>query len=300
MRRAEAFSPAHVTGFFQIMDRSRDLLKMGSKGAGISISRGVRTSVHVERSTTTSCKVSINDEVSDSAVVTMDVLNRFLSLVEGNHRIFVKHHVDVPIGQGFGSSGAGALSLALALNEIFNLNLSRFEAAQVAHVAEAKCKTGLGTVIGETFGGLEIRLKAGAPGVGEIRRIPASRDYVVACLFSKPISTRRILTSSIYRKRINQLGGKLTAELAVHPNPFKFMVLSRKFAEHLGLIPKSLRPILDETDRAGLTFSMAMLGESLFALIKRDRVREIRKILDKKSVSSMVITEIDRKGARLL
>jgi len=44
-----------------------------------------------------------------------------------------------------------------------------------------------------------------------------------------------------------------------------------------------------------------MLGESLFALIKRDRVREIRKISGKQSIlSNMMITEIDRKGARLL
>ena len=299
MRRVEAFSPAHITGFFQIMDRSKDLLRVGSRGAGVSISLGVTTSVHVERSTETSCKVSINGEMSNSAVVTMHVLNHFLSMVEGSHRILVKHQVDVPIGQGFGSSGAGALSLALALNEVFNLNLSRLEAAQIAHAAEVKCKTGLGTVIGETFGGLEIRLKAGAPGVGEIRQIPISRDFLVACLFSKPISTRRILTSDIYRRRINEMGGKLTAELAAHPMPSKFMVLSRKFAEHLGLISNSLRPILHETDKAGLTLSMAMLGESLFALIKRDRVREIRKILDKRSIS-MVVTEIDRTGARLL
>jgi pantoate kinase len=95
------------------------------------------------------------------------------------------------------------------------------------------------------------------------------------------------------------MGGKLTAELAAHPAPLKFMVLSRKFAEHLGLISNSLRPILDETDKAGSTFSMAMLGESLFALIKPDQVREIREILDKRSIS-MVVTEIDRKGARLL
>jgi pantoate kinase len=223
-------------------------------------------------------------------------------MVEGRHRILVAHRVDIPIGQGFGSSGAGALSLALALNEVFKLNLTRLEAAQIAHIAEVKCRTGLGTVIGETFGGLEIRLKPGAPGVGEIRRIPISRDFVVACLYSRPISTKRVLTSNVYRQRVNEIGGKLTAELAAHPAPTKFMELSRRFAEHLGLISNRLRRILDETDKAGLTFSMAMLGESLFALVKRDQVTEIRNIFNKKPVlcSNMVMMEIDRKGARLL
>ena len=302
MRDAEAFSPAHITGLFQILDRSKNLLKVGSKGAGVSVTLGVTTSVRVESSATTSCRILINGERSDTALVSKQVLNCFLSMVEGSHRILVEHRVAVPIGQGFGSSGAGALSLALALNEAFKLNLPRLEAAQIAHVAEVKCKTGLGTVIGETFGGLEIRLKPGAPGVGEIRRIPISHDYVVVCLYSKPISTKRILTSGLYRQRVNEVGGKLTAELAKHPTPAKFMGLSRKFAEHLGLISNRLRPILDETDKAGITFSMAMLGESLFALIKLDQVTEIRKIFDKKSTlsSNMVITDIDRKGARLL
>ena len=70
-----------------------------------------------------------------------------------NFEIIVEHHVEVPLGAGFGTSGAAALSLALALNEALSLGLSKIEAAQLAHVAEVECKTGLGTVIAETFGG---------------------------------------------------------------------------------------------------------------------------------------------------
>jgi pantoate kinase len=223
-------------------------------------------------------------------------------MVKGNYRILVAHHVDVPIGQGFGSSGAGALSLALALNQIFNLNLTRLEAAQIAHIAEVKCKTGLGTVIGQTFGGLEVRLKAGAPGVGEIRKIPIRQDYVVACLYSRPISTKRILTNKVYRQRINEMGGKLVAELTEHPVHANFMALSRKFAEHLGLISTRMRRVLDETDKAGRTFSMAMLGEAIFAIVKRDQVAEISKIFNRNADlrENMFITEIDHEGARLL
>jgi len=75
--------------------------------------------------------------------------------------IIIKHSINVPIGAGFGTSGAAALSLALALNEVFDLGMSKIEAAQLAHIAEVECKTGLGTVAAETFGGLEIRVKPG-------------------------------------------------------------------------------------------------------------------------------------------
>jgi mevalonate kinase len=58
-----------------------------------------------------------------------------------NFEVTVDHHLEVPIGAGFGTSGAAALSLALALNNIFGLGMSKAEAAQIAHVAEIKCKT---------------------------------------------------------------------------------------------------------------------------------------------------------------
>lgn len=295
MKKAEAFSPAHITGFFQIFDRSPDPLRVGSKGAGVSVSSGVTTSVLVKKSSENSFKITINGHAAKPAAVSRRVVKHFLSMVGGSYRILVAHHVDVPIGQGFGASGAGALSSALALNEAFNLNLTRLEAAQVAHIAEVKCNTGLGTVIGETFGGLEIRLKPGAPGVGKIRKIPVSQDYVVVCLHSRPMSTKSIITNVNYRRNINNIGSGLGAELAAHPTPANFMKISRKFAEHLGLISSRLRTILDETDKAGLTFSMAVLGESIFTIIRRNRVAQVTQIFDNTLLWNTLIMNIDQK-----
>lgn len=302
LREAQAFSPGHITGFFQICDHPNDPLLKGSRGAGISIARGVTTRVHVEKSAKTSVKILINGDVTNSAMVSEHVVNAFLSLAGGSHKVLVEHDVKVPIGCGFGSSGAGALSLALALNEVLNLNLSRLEAAQIAHIAEVECKTGLGTVIAETFGGLEIRVKTGAPDEGEIKSIPISDNYAVAYLNFGPISTREILTSEASRQRINKFGGALVDELVGHPTPSNFMVLSRKFAEHVGLISKRLRAVLEEADGAGLTCSMAMLGESGFTVVKRDQTKEVQEIFSKHASSErcLVVADIDFKGARLL
>jgi pantoate kinase len=302
LREAKAFSPAHITGFFQICDRIENPLSKGSRGAGVSIRLGTTTKVRVEKSAKTHVHITINGNAASSALVSERVINSFLSLVEGNYKVLVDHDVEVPIGCGFGSSGAGALSLALALNHVFGLNLSRLEAAQLAHRAEVECNTGLGTVIAETFGGLEIRVKPGAPGIGEIESVPLNGDYIVISLSFGSIPTRGILTSEVSRRRINEVGGDFVNRLVRCPTVPNFMKLSRKFAEHVGLISKRLRTVLEETDSAGFMCSMAMLGETVFSIVKRKEIREIHKIFSKHATfqGDLIVAEIDTEGARLL
>jgi len=301
MREFAAFCPGHITGIFQICDQSADPLKEGSRGAGVSIAKGVTTRVRIRSSSKNSFKIRINGKTK-SAKVSERVINAFFSRVEKNYRITVDHDVEVPIGSGFGSSGAGSLSSALALNEAFGCGLSLIEAAQVAHIAEVECKTGLGTVIAETSGGLEIRTKPGGPGVGQVKTIPIEGNYVMACLSFGPISTKEVLTNEKIRERINEFGGKLLDQLIAESKPHVFMNLSRKFAEYVGLISPRVRKVLREADSEGLTCSMAMIGESIFSLIRRDEVDKLVKIFRGHASSklSIIVTDIDFKGARLL
>jgi len=302
LNEAQAFSPGHITGFFQICDQPGDSLQKGSKGAGFSITRGVTTKVQIKRSAKTSIEIAINGNTAESAPVSKHVANSFLALAGGNYEVIIEHCVDIPIGCGFGSSGAGALSLSLALNEALGLNLSREEAAQIAHTAEVECKTGLGTVIAETYGGAEIRIKPGAPGIGQLKHIRVNRDHVTACLSFGPLATRDILTSKTAKQRINKLGGDLVERLVRHPTIPNFLEFSRMFAEHVGLISKRLRIVLNETDRAGLTCSMAMLGDTIFTIAKRDKIEKVKKILSRHVTSrgNIILAEIDTQGARLL
>ena len=302
MREFAAFSPGHITGIFRIHDQPEDPLKKGSWGAGVSIASGVTTRVHIRNSSRNSFKIRINGKSTRSAKVSEHVINTFFSRVKRNYEIIVDHDVEVPIGSGFGSSGAGALSLALALNEAFSVSLSRIEAAQVAHIAEVECKTGLGTVIAEASGGLEIRTEPGGPGVGEVRNIPVEDDYVVACVSFGPISTGEVLTDEELQQRINGFGGKLLDQLIAEPKPHTFMKFSREFAEQVGLISPRIRKILRETDSKELTCSMAMLGESVFSLVKKDKLDELLKIFRKHAPSehNIIVSGIDFQGAKLL
>jgi pantoate kinase len=250
-----------------------------------------------------SLQVKINGSASTSAEVSKHVVDAFLSQFKEmeNFEITVEHYAEVPIGAGFGTSGAGALSLALALNDVFGLGMSKIEAAQTAHVAEVECKTGLGTVIAEAFGGVEVRVKPGAPGIGEIKNVPIPKDYVMACLTFGPLSTKKFLTDEEIRKRVNEFGGKFVDKLIEEPNVTNFMNFSRQFAEHVGLITEKTRRILNATDNAKFICSMPMFGESVFTLIKQESLEELLKLFRKHGPDGKIIlSEIDFEGARLL
>jgi pantoate kinase len=303
MEEARAFAPCHITGFFQIFDETVRTLDAGSRGAGVSLSRGVETLVKVKRSAKNCSQVSINGIASESAIVSEHVLNTFSSRFNEmeNLETIVDHYVQVPLGAGFGTSGAAALSLALAFNEAHGLGLSKIEAAQIAHVAEVECKTGLGTVIAETFGGAEIRVKPGAPGIGEIEHVRVPKDTVVACLVFGPLSTKKLLSDQETRKRVNELGGKLVDRLVKEPNIANFMKLSRQFAEHVGLITSKIRKALNLADGTGSVCSMPMFGESVFTLAHGESLGELVKIFrEGGSGGRVLVSDVDFEGARVI
>jgi pantoate kinase len=303
MEEATAFAPCHITGFFQIFDKSAITLNVGSKGAGVSLSQGVKTIVKTKRSPKSFFQVSLNGVASDSVDVSEHVMKAFKASFKEmeNFEILIDHYTEVPSGAGFGTSGATALSLALALNQALDLSLSKIEAAQLAHIAEVECKTGLGTVLSETFGGAEIRVKPGAPGVGEIKHMPVPKDMMIASIVFGPLSTKNLLTDQKTRKRVNELGGKLVNKLLKEPTIANFLNLSRQFAEHLGLITEKTRNALNLADSTSLVCSMPMFGEAIFTVGKRESFKELFETLHKHDLDGQIlVSEIDFEGARVL
>jgi pantoate kinase len=300
--KATAFSPAHITGFFQIFDQPKNPLFKGSRGAGVSLTKGAKTTVRVKKSVKKSVKIRINGKPTETAEVSKSVADAFLSLVGARYQLAIEHEIDVPIGCGLGSSGAGSLSLALALNEALGLGLSKIEAAQLAHVAEVKHRTGLGTVISETFGGMEIRVKPGAPGIGEVKPVATDSNYVVACLPFGPLSTRKALSDPKLRRLINRYGGKLVDKLVTEPKVGKFLELSRGFAELTSLTSERVSKVLADADNEGFVCSMAIFGETVFSVVKQNEAEDLLKILrrHKQPQYDVINAQIDFKGARIL
>lgn len=306
MLKARAFSPGHITGFFQLCDDTPSPLRKGSRGAGVSLTHGVTTEVHIKKSHRNRATIRINKRRTRSAHVSERALNLFLSRVgiKENHIFEIDHCIGIPIGAGFGSSGAGALSLVFALNKAFKAGLSREEAAQIAHVAEVECKTGLGTVIGETFGGLEIRAEPGAPGIGRILRLRLEQDthdYRVVCLVFGPLSTKRLLQERRLRAALNRIGGELVDKIIKDQQVRRFMEYSREFAERTGLISSRIRPVLSRLDELPVRMSMLMFGEGVFGLVDSDTLKKVFAVFGEYSGRAAIITsEIDCKGVRVI
>lgn len=299
MKTATAFSPGHLTGIFQICDEPEDPLQKGARGAGVSIDRGVYTTVTAKPASMPSHTIKINSQVTSEAPVSEWVLRRLTPRASRPYRVVVEHRVEIPIGAGFSSSGAGALSLALALNEALDLGLSTLEAAQVAHKAEIECRTGLGSVLACLTGGLGITIEPGAPGIGRPVRFD-HRGLAVVYLHLGPIPTPSILLDPALRRRINELGGRLLEELHRDWSPSRFMELSRRFAEHLGLITPRLRGMLERADKEGWLCTMAMLGETLFTVLREEEAERLARILEEASGLEVIIAGIEGEGARLM
>jgi len=301
LKKVKAFAPAHITGFFTIDDKYKNPLKKGSLGGGFSLTKGVYTEVKVERNHKWRVNISINGSPA-KADVSLTLINEFSKLIEKPYNIDVTHTIELPVGAGYGTSGAGALGLSLALNEALNLGLSKVEAAQLAHLAEVKCRTGLGTVIAETFGGFEIRDKAGAPGMGSVRKFNWSKFKVVSLYFSA-LPTKSFLRDRKVRLRINKVGRKALKYFLIKPSAEAFTKISRMFADEVNIYTQRLRDVLSILDKFdGQKFSMNMFGEALFTLVKEDKVGDVLSYVNlfRKVGGETIISSIDSIGARII
>jgi len=263
---AKAFAPGHLTGFFIAEPSKPDPLWCGSRGAGLSLAKGVTTSVTILPESASFSPVLINGKETCEAVVTNTLLAFFKERVKlaQKCKIKVEHEIAIPIGAGFGSSGASALSLALALNEVFGRPLSKEETAQLAHLAELNCRTGLGTVLADTVGGLEIRIQAGAPGIGKVNAFPLPEGLRIGCFVFGPLSTPQALADKMTLQLLNALGEEKLAQLQANPTPANFIQLAAEFTQASGLLSPRLKNLLQALAREGIIASMAFFGEVAF------------------------------------
>jgi pantoate kinase len=299
MMEAKAFAPGHLTGVFQICTEGNDPLYWGARGSGVSITRGVHTHVIAEISRRPQQTIYINEEPMVDAHVSENVLNKYLTKNTRALDITIKHKVETPVIAGFGSSGGGALSLSLVLNEVMRTGLSRIEAAQIAHIAEIECKTGLGSVFAAENGGFGVLYKPGAPGIGKGILMEDTADLAVVYVYFGPIHTKEALSNPILIKKINHIGGGFVDELYKNLTPDLFMSLSRKFTDHIGLATKRIKSLFSYMDKHQHIFTMANFGEVAFTVQKREKSEEAVELLREYGVHPEICS-IDENGAILL
>ena len=296
---SKAFSPCNITGFFRIHDRPSDPLKIGSTGAGVALDQGVITSLRIRKASRSRFSVTFNKLPLYNPIVSKGVAQTFLRLDRSTWDVRVSHECPLPIERGYGTSGAGALGLALAMNEAMGLSLTRIEAAQIAHECEVKCRTGLGTVASVYVGGLTVRTTPGAPGIGVVRTIKTSPSLRVISASFGPMSTRTVLRSSLLKARVNVCGRSMVSQLLGQTTPEMFMRLSKRFADCLSLMSKRLTRATNILTENGVSSSMMMLGESLFCVIPYDLVPKARRIIRRVGLLP-VVSKVAWSGAKII
>ncbi|MFW9931027.1 MAG: pantoate kinase [Candidatus Thorarchaeota archaeon] len=278
-RTAQAFVPGHITGLFRIFGEHEDPLYRGSKGAGFSISAGTLTSVTIREQTEPSITIEYNNARIDAAV-TKTVVEQLMKAYDAILNVEVTHQSELPIGVGYGASGAGALGTALALSSLLDMDFDYIKAAQYAHSAEVVNHTGLGDVIAQTAGGLEVRTKPGAPGIGSVMNVPFPDGQSVVLAGSTSLETKKVLTNPEAQKRINRHGDSLIDDLIQDASLERIVNASRKFANAIGLMTPRIEDALEELDTHGYSLSsMVMLGDSVFCFCDESQIDHVSSIL---------------------
>ncbi len=299
---ATAFCPAHITGFFKahLDDNQDNLENLGSMGAGFSIKQGVTTRVKINTKDNqeSNFRITTKGYQSDKTDVSEFVLNEFLKHGEFSTKFFdIEHEISIPVGYGLGSSSAVALSLSFALDQVLKTKLDKTTIGQIAHNAEVNCKTGLGDVLASFHGGFEIRVKPGAPGIGNVEKIVTDKISIIMICFS-PISTNKFLKERL--SQINGLGGKMVNRLLESKNYEHFQDMSLEFAKYVDVMTPRMQKLVNELSDNNIKCGIAFFGETVFSMIPKENEDKVLKILEKYSDGIVIKSELDDSGARVL
>jgi len=269
---ATAFAPAHITGFFATMPDPAPV-KAGSVGCGLCLETGVTARVTTGTIRTSGTPDTTNTTGSGALIrlngeqIDLPTVEYVIGSMPGTRhfRLVVDLTADVPLGFGFGVSGAAALATALAVNADQGQGRTMEQAAAMAHSADVVNQTGMGDVAGQYAGGLVIRTAPGAPGIGTVEKVPV--DAVeVSWVCMGGISTSSVLDDEKTMQRINILGRQALKALLKRPGLEYFISLSRDFAFETGLVSPRAADAIEAVEAVGGLASMAMLGDTVFAL----------------------------------
>ena len=254
------FVPGHITGFFTIEDHDITL-KKGSCGAGFLMSRGVRTTI------SDSDELEIDVNQGDSTVI-----DEVLKIMEIDTDFKVTQDIQLPIGAGFGTSAASALSLTLALNEFLDLGYSTELCGQIAHMAEVNLGAGLGDVIAQTGYGLVLRVEPGAPGIGKIKSF--EHDVFIAWKTFGAIETSSVIQNPRHHQVISDVGLKYLEYFEEKPSLKNFLDFSNRFSNETKLMSDEVKNLVDYFNSRPdiLGSSMGMLGNTVFAFAQNEDV----------------------------
>ena len=258
---AHAFAPAHVTGLFVPASSGRDPRGRGSVGAGIVLDAGVHAVAELRPARRAS--VVIGADRPGPLSISREAAARLLGPRPFALRVRLRH--DLPVGQGFGTSAAGALATALAVARL--LGRTRGDAIEVAHLADLFGGGGLGGVAAILGGGLEVRTRPGIPPRGRILHRPFPYPIFLG-IAGRPLPSPRLLTDPVFLDRVRAAGSQALRRFGARPTATGFLAEAERFTDALGLAPPALVRLLAGLRSDGARAAQGMFGRSFFAVPK--------------------------------
>ena len=305
--------PHRISGFFEIVDEIKGTKienpeHIGSRGAGFNLSALGRTEILIEdldKGDISHCVIKINnEEVNEKAETTTFIFDTIKKLIKNPLTIRINHYFDLPVGCGYGASGAGALGAILGLDKILNLNLGILEKGRIAHIAEVVNRTGLGTVCGQLAGGLCMLKEPGYPCSFEV--IPIPKDIIVICGTFGMIHTKSILTDPELNKNIKEAGRNALSKLITEPSIHTFMKASRYFVEKTRILDilnlNEVKELIDGLNQLNIIGAcMNQLGRSVYAICRKKQEKEVIEVFQSfKPKIKIFHSSINKQGPQII
>lgn len=255
---SKAFAPANISCIFRVYEHKNPRW-MGSYGVGFTLNEGVISEVS---------KAKRNEVVFNNASINFPtVISVIKKLTKEKIRVCIKSKL--PLGCGFGLSGASALATAYAIDDLLNMKKSKKELAITAHTAEVENKTGLGDIVNQYYGGFCVKLKPSS--YFEVKKLPLNSIDVYCRYFGK-ISTKSVLINMELKEKINNAAtnalSKIQQLLKVNKNiQFKGIInISKEFSINSGLLKnKKTMETIKNIEKNHGNASMIMLGNAVFS-----------------------------------
>lgn len=237
-----AYAPSSVTAVFAPPPPGGG--ESRSRGASVALADGVTVAVTPSDET----RVTVDGDPAP-----FDPVEGVLDRLGATAAVDVRP--DVPLGCGFGASGAATLATGLAADAALELGTSRENLVWTAHEAEVEAGTGLGDVFVQEQGGLVVS----DPDGGMDRFEP---DVEVGYDAFGGIPTSEVLGDDERMALIREHG---TAALARVSGGDLAGLLSAgwTFAEAVGLATPRVREAVEDVHDAGGAATMAMIGETV-------------------------------------
>lgn len=252
-----AFAPANISLVFTIEEHNG---QKGSCGVGFTLKEGVTVDAWFSDAT---------GVFWNGKKISIGAVDSVISHLLGNQsrHLCIDIVSTLPLGCGFGLSGASALATAFVVDELLQLKKEKKDLALLAHRAEVEHHTGLGDVVNEFYGGF--LLKTVPSYHFQVQKLNLPLTALHYRTFG-PLETKAVITDPDRKNTIATEGHKVIESFqnqVTHLTIETLFTHAKEFAVQTGLADETIKKTITQIERGGGFASMIMLGRGVVATV---------------------------------